>query len=84
MSLTSNSFNDAAFFWAKTKLLFLRLLSSSARLPGFPIYQMPDYRNFTAINNDNNSNNKKNNDDDDDDNNNNNNAWFLEMCQVSI
>jgi hypothetical protein len=52
MSQTSTCFNHAAFFCAKAKLLVLRLLSSSARLSGFPIYWMPDYRNFTAINND--------------------------------
>jgi hypothetical protein len=49
------------FFWAKVKLLVLRLLSSSARLSGFPIYWIPDYRNFTAINNDKNNNNNNNN-----------------------
>jgi len=62
MFLTSTCFNDAVFLWAKAKLLVLRLLSLSARLSGFPIYQMPDYRNFTAINNnDNNKNNNNNN-----------------------
>lgn len=60
-------FNDAAFFCAKEKLLVLRLLSSSARLSGFPNYWIPDYRNFTAINN-----NDNNNDDNNNNNNNNN------------
>lgn len=35
MSLRSASFTNEAVFWYKAKLLFLGLLSSSARLSGF-------------------------------------------------
>jgi hypothetical protein len=48
MSLRSACFIDGSFFWYKSKLLFLVLLSLSAGLSGFFNYQMTDSRNFSV------------------------------------